>query len=217
MIKYSRQIIASVCIIIITVRLIFPKLNFDIISLTLLGIAVLAIIIPQPDKLFKRTKRIKLGGFELELEELNKSTEKLEEKIQEQEPKSPRISGFENSMDFEFKFSDDLHTDTLKISIDIEKTLREIYEMALKTKQNRPLAVSELIETLREKKIIDLELTKLLRQFWIFRNNIVHSISYVVTKQEFLSFADIGLRVLKILKTIQNNISDGTVIIKVLS
>ncbi len=55
-------------------------------------ISLLAIIIPQPDNLFKRAKRIKVRGFELEPEGLNKSTKKLEMKIQEQEPSRQELA-----------------------------------------------------------------------------------------------------------------------------
>jgi len=214
--KYSRHIIATICLVIIIARLIYPTLNFDVISLTLLGIATLVIIIPHPDKIFERARKIKIGNFEIELEELNNKIEKVEKTITEQELKYAGLGGDKHPFEFDYEISNDLPTEILKISIEIEKTLREIYEMAFKTREKRPLAVSVLIETLREKKVLDIELTKLLRQFWIFRNNIVHAVSYTVTEKEFLSFADIGIRVLKIIKTLQNNISDGTVKIVVL-
>jgi hypothetical protein len=161
-----------------------------------------------------RAKKIKVGNVEVELEELNKKTEGVERTITEQELKFAGLSGNKDPYEFDYTITNDLPTEILKISIDIEKTLRAIYEMALKTREKRPLAVSVLIETLREKGLIDLELTKLLRQFWIFRNNIVHSVSYTVTEKEFLAFADIGIRVLKILIIIQNNNSDGKVTIE---
>ena len=163
-----------------------------------------------------RAKKIKVGSVEVELEELNKKTEVVEKTITEQGIKFVGISGHKHPYEFDYKITNDLPTEILKISIDIEKTLGTIYEMALKTREKRPLAVSVLIETLCEKGVIDLELKNLLRQFWVFRNDIVHSVGYTVTEKEFLAFADIGIRVLKILKTLQNNISDGTVTIETL-
>ncbi|MCG8808957.1 hypothetical protein G1K57_12110 [Tenacibaculum finnmarkense] len=70
--KSSRYIISIICLTVIILRLIFPKLNFDLISLSLLAIATLAIIINKPEKILEKTKKIKLGSFELELKELNK-------------------------------------------------------------------------------------------------------------------------------------------------
>ncbi len=213
--KYSRHFIILICLTIIIARLIYPNLNFDALSLTLLGVMILIIIIPNPDKIFERAKKIKIGEFEIELEELSKETEKVEKTITEQGLKYAGLGGTKHPFEFEYEISNNLPTEILKISVEIEKTLRDIYEMAFKTREKRPLAVPVLIETLREKKVIDLEITKLLRQFWIFRNNIVHAVRYSVTEKEFLSFADIGIRVLKILKALQNNISDGMVRIEI--
>ena len=157
-----------------------------------------------------RAKRFKFGNIEveLELEELYKQTEKVEKTISDKGLKFKSSKGEKEPLDFDYVITSDLPTEILKISIEIERTLRNIYDLTNFDKTQKPLAVSVLIETLRENKIIDLEQTKMLRQFWIFRNNIVHAVKYTVTEIEFLSFMDIGLKVLKILKTIQNNLSN---------
>ena len=156
-----------------------------------------------------RAKRIKVGGIEVELEELNKKTEVLEKIISDKGLNFKGQGGLKQPLDFNYKITSDLPTEILKISIEIEKTLRSIYDATMKGDKKGPLAVSVLIESLRENKVIDLELTKLLRQFWMFRNSIVHAVSYTVTEKEFLAFVDIGIRVLKILKTTQSNIGDN--------
>jgi hypothetical protein len=214
--KYSKHIIASFCFVIIIARLIFPTLNFDSIALTLLGIAFLAIIIPHPDKIFERTKKIKFGSLELELTELYKTAKKVEKNLNEHELKFAGIAGHEHPYEFDYEITHDLPTEILKISIEIEKTLRTIYQMAFKTRENRPLEVSTLIDTLHEKNAIDYEPFRMLKQFFAFKSNIIYAEKYTVTDKEYLAFADIGIKVLKILKTLQNNISDGTVNVHIL-
>ncbi|NVN96012.1 MAG: hypothetical protein HXX18_12090 [Bacteroidetes bacterium] len=161
-----------------------------------------------------RAKKIKVGAIELELEELNRKTQVIEKAITENELKFTGIGSIKHPYEFDYEITNNLPTEILKISIEIEKTLKSIYETAYKTREKRPLAVSVLIEMLRKKDIIDLELTSLLKQFWTFRNNIVHAVNYTVTEKEFLAFTDIGIRVLKILKALQNNINDGTLMIE---
>lgn len=63
MIKNSKYIVAFVCVIIVIMRLIYPKINFDLISLTLVGIATFAILIQSPEKFFKNAKKNKIWKF----------------------------------------------------------------------------------------------------------------------------------------------------------
>jgi len=230
--KHSGQIISIACCSIIILRLIFPQFSFDNTSLILFGIAIIGFIIPNPDLLFNRAKKIKIWDFEIELDKLNRETEKIERRIREKELKTPSISGLENSQnkrfrkriqnetiensDLNFAFSDNLHTDILKISIEIEKILRVIYETNLDTKHDRPLSVYLLIKELKKNEIIDSEIMTLLNEFWSFRNQIVHSTTRVTTEEELLSFTDIGLRIIKILNVLQNNLISGTTRITIL-
>lgn len=164
--KSSRYIIAIICLAVIVLRLIFPELNFDLISLSLLAIATLVILINKPEKIFEKTKKIKLGSFEWELQELNKETERIEEKttVEKDEPiglSGPVISQRKTV----FEITTDFSTDILKLSIEIEKTLREIYKIHFHTNEKRPLAVVKLIEKLKTEQVIDQEISNLLGKF----------------------------------------------------
>lgn len=208
--KTSRYIIAIICISVIILRLIFPELNFDLISLSLLVIATLAILINKPEKIFEKTKKIKFGSFEWELQELNKNTELIEEKmtVEKEEPiglSGPAIRGEKNEVEISTEFS----TDILKRSIEIEKKLIEIYKIHFKTSEKRPLAVVKLIEKLKSEKVIDQETSNLLRKFWCLRNRAIHNPNFQIDKKVLISFTDIGIRILEILITIKNNKLDG--------
>ncbi|MCG8806539.1 hypothetical protein G1K75_12860 [Tenacibaculum finnmarkense] len=207
--KSSRYIISIICLTVIILRLIFPKLNFDLISLSLLAIATLAIIINKPEKILEKTKKIKLGSFELELKELNKKTEQIEEitTVEKEEPiglSGPIISREKT----DFEISTDFLTDILKLSIEIEKTLREIYESHFQTSKKSPLSVIKLIEKLKSEEVINQETSNLLRKFWNLRNQAIHDHNFQIDRKDFMSFTDIGIRILKILKTMKNNKSD---------
>ncbi|WP_298419421.1 hypothetical protein [uncultured Kordia sp.] len=208
--KSSRYIIAIICLVVIVLRLIFPELNFDLISLSLLAIATLAILINKPEKIFEKTKKIKLGSFEWELQELNKETERIEEKTTVEKNEPLGLGGPTVTREkIEFELTTDFSTDILKLSIEIEKTLREIYESHFQTNEKRPLAVVRLIELLKSENVIDKETSSLLRKFWNLRNKAIHDHNFRIDKKDFMSFTDIGIRILKILKTIKNNNQDG--------
>lgn len=154
---------------------------------------------------------IEAGGVKLKFKDLFRGIEKVENSMDKEV--ATIIVGDQKQDDFDYNISNDLHTEILRISNEIEKTLRTI--KTLKTGRTGPFSVPELIESLHQEKAIDLEVTKLLRQFWMFRNGIVHSISYNVSENEFLAFADVGFRVLRILKQIQNKIEvESNIIIK---
>ncbi|WP_299244150.1 hypothetical protein [uncultured Aquimarina sp.] len=208
--KSSKYIIAIICLAVIVLRLIFPKLNFDLISLALLTIGTLAILINKPEKLFEKTKKIKFGSFEWELQELNKKTERIEEKTTIEKDEPVGLSGAAViSEKGEFEISTDFSINILKLSIGIEKTLREIYEIHFQTNEKRPLSIIKLIGKLKLEQIIDEETSDLLRKFWNLRNKAIHDHSFKIDRKDFTSFADIGIRILKILKTIKNNKLDG--------
>ena len=207
--KHIRPIIIAVCLSLIILRIIFPNLHFDIISMILLGIAVLAILIPDLDKVLSKTKKVKFGGVELELHDLIKNTERVENELGEEKIDTSGISKLPKNSDLSIELQSDLPTTILRLSIEIEKSLRDIYDIAFQTPQQRPFAISKRIDALRQEKIIDEDTAGLLRQFWKTRNIVVHGHNSIsITEQDMLAFSDIGIRLLKILKTILNNLKE---------
>jgi uncharacterized protein YutE (UPF0331/DUF86 family) len=195
--------------------MIYPNLKFDSISLTLFAIATLFFLITDIENLISSTKRIKIGSFELELTELKKSTEKIENELASTE-RPAKISGPFQENNYSLDVKADLPTTVLKISIEIERTLNRIYRITHKTEAGRPLAVNKLIDSLFEKQVLDNETWKLLRQFWQVRNNVVHSTSSM-SDNEMLAFSDLGLRLLKILNTTEDTQLQGVASISRLS
>lgn len=147
-----------------------------------------------------RIRKIKIGGFELELEDLKRQTEQVEKKY------FGRGVKYENydTLD-EMYFNKDVLATFLSICLEIEGTIREIFRNVTKNnyKDQRRYPVSAMIESLHQSDVIDLEFTFLLRKFWIFRNGVVHAEKYEISEKEFKSFVDIGIRILRILKVVQ--------------
>jgi len=197
MIKFSRYIIAVICLTIVVLRLIYPKLNFDLISLTLIAITSFAILVTKPKELFDQTKKIKLGSFEWELKDLEKEVEKVEKVLS---PKQKRgLAGPAIKIDYP--------TEILKLSIEVEKKLRQVFEKH--TGNVNVLPVRTIVKEMVTKNIIDREAQDILLRFFSIRNTAVHNHNITINKFEFLSFQDIGMRILKILENIENKNSEG--------
>tara|TARA_R110002050_G_scaffold293949_1_gene451161 strand:- start:1655 stop:2380 length:726 start_codon:yes stop_codon:yes gene_type:complete len=149
-----------------------------------------------------RIRKIKIGGFELELEDLKRQTEQVERKYSDRGLKYQNYETIE-----ELYLNNDVRATFLTISIEIEKTIRDLYLLVSDNYKNeRKFQVSAMIETLRQRDVFDMELTLLLRKFWMFRNGIVHAIKYDISEKEFKSFVDIGVRILRILNIIEQKL-----------
>lgn len=198
--KYSKYIIALICLSIVIARLIYPALNFDLISLALIAIATFALLLTNPEGLLDKAKRIKLGGFELELQELNKEAKKIEEKIVHR--KQAGLSGpvVEKSDEKEYSI------EIIRLSSSIEKKLREIFESKFTVTSERPFSILELIEQLRVANYIDSQTFYLIKSFWEMRNKVMHNHKYFINEKDFQTFSDIGERIIKILDVIQSNL-----------
>ncbi|KGL58419.1 hypothetical protein [Polaribacter sp. Hel1_85] len=146
----------------------------------------------------------------MELQELNKKIEIIEEKTTAEKNEQRGLNAPEvETKETEFEISTELSTNILKLSIEIEKTLKEIYELGFHSEEKIPISVFKLIEKLNEGRIIDNETSDLLKSFWNLRNKTVHNHNFEIEKKEFISFTDVGIRILRILKIIRNNKLDG--------
>lgn len=207
MLNVIRYLIALICIGIIIIRIIFPQINFDLISLTLLGVAFISLIINNPEKLLSRATKIKLGSIEFELKELNQETENVEKHTSESNIKRKKLK---KNNDSEFNLSEDLPTDILKLSIEIEQIIKSVFLIGIAEKHNKPLSIVQSVTILESYQLIDKETSLLIQKFWNIRNKVVHGYNTRLSKKEMLSFLDIGLRVLRILKTVYDKISEGS-------
>lgn len=150
-------------------------------------------------RIINETNRVKVGSVEFELKELDQLTNIVENRL---EVSNADIETLKYNVDKrELK---DFPIEIIKISMDIEKTLRELYSDDNPNK-NAPLNVPVLIENLRERGIFNIETTKLIREFWMFRNGIIHSTQFSLTEKDMVRILEIGIRIQKILLAVKKD------------
>ena len=67
--NWKRWLIIITCLGLVTVRLIWPHIQFDAVTIWLIVIAAFFLIIPEPRVFFPYIKRVKLWEAEIELKE----------------------------------------------------------------------------------------------------------------------------------------------------
>lgn len=178
----------------ITIELVWPVTILIVILICRRQLSILL------ESLVKRANKIKVGSLELELDKLNNHTEKAERFYSMNSSNKYQESDHRDFYNFSHLFGHDVKTNFLAVSLEIEDFLRLIYRSKIKREVgNTPFSVPEIIETLYAENVIERDLLDLLREFWKFRNNIVHAHKYTIQDEEFLAITDIGIRVLRIL------------------
>ena len=215
-----KAFIIILCIGIVVARIIYPELNFDWISFSLILIA--AVLTFSSDLKFytERIKKLKVGDLEIELEErikelAMKTDETLEEKS-ENIQKPPSISGPPWMKDSKEKLRDKIsemidkpEAALVLIAIEIEKELRAIFEKANFGNTKIPMSPIRQINLLHEKGIVDIETKDIFQQFWQIRNKVVHGHSLNLFEKQRVEIIEIGLKVLKLLEMAKNDIGDN--------
>lgn len=160
--------------------------------------------------------------FNKELKELSDNTEKIENNIEVKARKEKGLSGVqstdEDMVDHfeeflgESEFKPDFSkpkSALIEIAIEIEKTLREISNETLENENKYPIAPRRIISELVKLKVIEQDLQISFEKFWKLRNSVVHGLDIEYKDVQILSLVDSGIRILNILKTVENNIKKG--------
>ncbi|OGD17399.1 hypothetical protein A2V47_00310 [Candidatus Atribacteria bacterium RBG_19FT_COMBO_35_14] len=196
-------IVIFICLIIIA-RIVWPNINYDDTSFYLTLLAVIIFVIPNIGELFSRIKRLKKGDFEIELESkldsLTEKTEKAEEDIEKLEIE-----------EFEFKskpdeirkriieYTKDPRGGLISIAIEINSMISKLatyYQLFKNVKHISPIRT---IDVLTNRGLVPNELQSLIRDFWIVRNQAVHSSEFQLTNQQLYRLLDLGIRILDLL------------------
>lgn len=171
--KKIKFIISIVTAFVAFTHLIFPKVNIDIITVTLIALA----IIPWLEPLFKSVELP--GGVKLEFHEL--------EKIEEEAKKAGLISGEDVSTTPEedkdkskYYFVEIAEKNEelalVSLRIEIEKRLREIAtKYSIDTKK---YSIIKLIDTLANKNILTIQETIVLKDMISTLNHVAHGVEY---------------------------------------
>lgn len=213
--------IILICLGIIIIRMIYPDLNFDWISLSLVLVIALLTFSSDMEDYTKRIKKLKLGDIEIELgERIKKLAEKTDKTLENKSEKinsSPNVSGHpwlkkkkENSRTEIYKVIDKPEAALILIAIEIEKELRAIYSKANFQDEKMPTYSKKLIHLLHKQKIVDAETLNVFEQFWMLRNKIIHGHAANISEKKKLEMVEIGLKLLQLLEIINRNLAPPT-------
>lgn len=158
--------------------------------------------------------------FDKELKQLAKDTEKLEEQTQEKNISKglngpPNVDHFEKKDDYfdeeEYIIQIDSKNPKLtliNIAIEIERNLKGILIRHFNHQSTRPVSAQQIanqvFSNLEDKETY----TRIFREFWTLRNKVIHG-DKEIEEDKIISLIDSGLRILKILKIIDNNLGNG--------
>jgi len=159
--------------------------------------------------------------FDKDLKKLATDTEKLEDEIQE-EKISKGLNGppdmvdhFEENIDYGYEEKFTIQIDSknpkltlINIAIEIEKTLKEILNQHFDEIQARPISAQRMAYKVFSELEIKDNYSETFNEFWKLRNSIIHS-DKEVSDDKIISLIDSGLRILKVLKTIDNNLNNS--------
>ncbi len=201
---YARYGIAIAAVLAILARMLWPDLKFDEISLVLLVIGAIALLLTDIDGVVSRIKKIKGGEFEIEfdtvLTKLAGETEKLEQKIDEQQAKGLTVSvpATLRSEDL-LRLTANPRGALVAVAVEIERAVRELAEYYAVPAAKKAISPVRVVDELVNRRYIPEELASLTRDFWVARNSAVHSIEFQPSSNQLYELLDLGLRLVRLL------------------
>ncbi len=209
--KSHNFVIFIIAILLIIVRIIFPEIKFDNISLYLFIVAVVSVLIPNIGETIERVKKLKKGDFEIEFSEqlanLNRETEKVEEQIANQIDKKVNIVDDKLDKKIE-KIIENMNNSRgalITLSVEIEASIRNLgekYQLPRSMTMNTVRTISEL----SKRNYISEEVFFLFKDFWAIRNRAAHDVEFDLHEFQQYNIIDIGIRILKLLSISNENI-----------
>lgn len=215
---WQRALIVMLCLVLVIVRLIWPTLTIDWISVVLVAIAALAILLPSYDMIWPRVaqvlpyvKKVKVAGVEVELTE---EIRKLSKDVDDAKDSLADKGQFSLSEAFEAARSEVL--DVLKVdpraalmilAARIEQhVMIKLAKHRLREKGNE-IPMSRAMKLGVEKGVFPAEVLEPFQEFWSLRNKVAHGQAFEVDSSVIFSLVSVGLDVLKLVSLEEK---DGT-------
>lgn len=200
----KRWLIIVFCLILITLKVIFPSVQVDTNSIWLVGIVALLFILPDLKSLTPYIKRIKIGDTELELKETIGNLEKEVEKAQDAVTDgSDGTTSREVSSEIEQvlqESSKDPRAALLLLSSKIEEQLRRRLEEANITPT---YPVTRAVELGVKNEVFPQEFLPAFRDFWAVRNQVAHGAAFNVDDAYILSLISLGTQLLRMASSVK--------------
>jgi hypothetical protein len=200
--NWKRWLIIIICLGLLIVRLLWPHIQFDAVTLWLVVIAAFFLIIPEPRVYFPYIKRVKLWEAEIELKEEVKELGREVDKVQESVANNPGVEVSKSlSPDVDEvvrESSKDPRAALLLLSAKIESQVKKRLKGA---NINFRYPLGKAMEVGVGAGLFPQEILPVFHGFWAMRNRVAHSEAFDVEDSTILALVSIGTELLKILST----------------
>lgn len=199
-----RYFVVLICIGIIGIRMKWPHLKFDNLSLYLLIISILLILFPDFKDLFSRLKKLRKGDLELEfgekLSSLAKKTNEVENSLAIKEVSNIEYGEFkEETRKRLAQASSDPRGALMVVGIEIESKIRKLAKEANIHNESKLPPLEKLLNRLEKEDIVLDELIHIIKEFWSIREKLIHEEHFDLSSGKIYEFTDLGLKILKLL------------------
>jgi hypothetical protein len=178
------ELIATVAVTLVVLRMLVPRLVFDNQSLVLIGLAALALALPKLLSLLPPLKKVKYGEFEAEF---NEAIDRLEERVGEAEqsptPQTQQktvagypplrgtyVKGFQEILSSRTSNTEKILAAAILVETMLTETARELGLI----KDNRFKSPAQIVQLLETNGFISDPERKAFDEFWQIRNSVVH-------------------------------------------
>jgi hypothetical protein len=200
--NWKRWLIIIICLGLVIVRLLWPHIQLDAVTLWLVVIAAFFLIIPEPRMFFPYIKRVKLWEAEIELKEEVKELGREVDKIQESVTNEPGVEVSKSlSPDVDEvvrESSKDPRAALLLLSAKIESQVKKRLQEA---NLNFRYPLNKAMEVGVGAGLFPQEILQVFHGFWAMRNRVAHTEAFDVEDSTILALVSIGTELLKILST----------------
>lgn len=201
-----RYIITGLCGMLILVRMIWPDIKFDEISVFLFVFGGLTFLFPTPVimKIMSAIKKIKTPGFELEFKKQIEALANEADKIEKEVETSPTDSfTFEDSwigvkQDIS-RFLAHPREGLIEIAVRIESAASDLAEYYRIPRAHSLVSPVMVASELAKRELLPKETPELIRGFWSVRNQAVHAKDFEITQEHLYELLDLGIRILRLL------------------
>lgn len=205
--SWKRSLIILLCILLVAVRMIWPTMQVDAISLWLLGIAAFILLVPELRIFIPYVQSFELGPLKLGLNEEIKKFGQEVEKVQTSEIERPQINSLNSISPDVMKVLEEAPKNPsaalLMLATLLDAHIKQRFQeskLSLKSKNIPQFPVAALREMVNAG-IYDTAVLKSYQYFTDIRNRVAHGLAFDVPDSIILSIISLGTELLKVLST----------------
>lgn len=205
--SWQRLLIILLCLILVAVRMIWPDMKVDAVSLWLLGIAAFLLLMPKLGIFVPYIKRVKVGDSELELNEEIKNFGKAVEKVQSSEIENPLMSSLNTTSPDVMKVLEETPRSPtaalllLATMLDAHIKQRFLESGLAQIRKNVPQSPLVALKEMVDAGIYSPAVLSSYQYFRDIRNRVAHDLAFDVPNSILLSIISLGTELLKVLST----------------